>query len=320
MLGVVCMAFSACGNSSLVADVSTKTETTETEAVDASENSEGKTVKVSLETEYADNYPDDYEDSLQKDKIVIYEDNTAVYTSYTKYTDSKISSMEIYGTVEESENGYMFTQRKDGEYEPDVYTVTIENGELVSVNYFYQEVDLSEIAGEYTGVTGEFGTVTLRIADNKATLITEDGRTLDGSLYLGSYGWDFYYSNYTEVESESDEYIGIDWIVEFGDGTFTYKLYAEAIYEQYAGEYKLNGDLGEFTVSVNKSGDATATVMIDGVATEMTGGVRTDYDEKISGFYLSTTDGFITLNLDMQQIVEGEYNYYGSIVKELRAG
>jgi len=322
MLGASCLAFAACGVSDLTADTNTKTEQTESsEAADTSETVDEiseKPIKAVYENEFTDQYPDDYEDSLQKQKIVIYEDGSAVLYEMTKYSDAKISTMEMHGAVEQSAEGYRFTLNKTGEESAEMYNIKVENDNLVSVEYHYESSDLSGILGEYKANTEEFGEVTLSVNKDNTILTLEDGTSYVGSIYESSYGWDFYYSNYMD---EDAEYLYIDWIVEFGDGTFTYKTYTLAVNEKYAGEYTIIGDLGEISVIVSPEGEASATVTIDGIRYEMIGGFNTDYDnDEVAGFYLSDDNAGISLNLTVEKMDDGELNYYGTIIKQLSAG
>jgi predicted small secreted protein len=325
-LAAVCI--SAAGCDAMGKNESAATEATETAADTAEETSgEGNLVdeltiagKDSAKTIYlsdimARTYESGEEDGgssyNEQYELVCLDDTNAVLVDAIKYSDSYKSFLKYVGTYELAEETTIMFKSSEPEL-PTAYNLTLD-GDKISDVQVGDTISYATIEGSYSGNVEGYGDVTLTVKKTgEASLTTADGNEYTGNIIDYNGDWDFMAS--------IDESTSIDWIVTFEGNTFSCINYTEKVYGKFEGTYTINGDLGEIVVNVDKNGNASATIVVNGEEKEVSGSVYQSYEgEGIGGFYLSSYDGY-SFDISVETLEDGTMNYSGSMTTPLNAG
>ncbi|MCR5272955.1 MAG: hypothetical protein K6E13_08230 [Lachnospiraceae bacterium] len=324
IMALCAVCISAAGCDAMGSDQTTGSPAAETEKTTEEADADDVLTNVSIEgiDEAASVL---YSDIIQKDTeegstfeeqftLICLNDTEAKFIDSYNYSGSYRSTFEYMGTYEKKDDSTILFTSNEKESSTQ-YTITVADGKITSAEMGAYDYGVSEIVGEYTAESDEFGRMTLKVEETgSATLTAEDGTSFDGTLMTYQDKWDFMTIN------DDNGAPGIDWIVEFNGSNFTYIDYTESIYGAYEGTYTMSGDLGEITVVVERNGTSTTTVNIEGVDVSFTGTPNFDYEtQELLGFYLYSDDGY-SLDLSIVKLEDGTLNYSGSITKPLNAG
>ena len=277
-------------------------------------------------------YPDDeYPTSFE---IKVYQDGTASFSQESQYSQRSTSTYSYLCDYKMPEDDVIVCTYTYDDGDMIDYKFTVNGNEITSFEEAYgKETDFSEIAGTYTNTDDKFGDMELTVElDGTASLITDNG-SYYGTIFVYDGDWDFMGDN--GYDYDDPDFADVDLIIDFtGADSFTYVEYAALRYSDYEGEYHLVGALGDFDVTVNESGEATCTVKIDGKSYDFEGNIDyyEDYYESddpdsygeesvvLVSFYLHTDDDMYNLSIDINELDDGSYNYYGTLSKTLGAG
>ncbi|MCR5468384.1 MAG: hypothetical protein K6F37_05420 [Lachnospiraceae bacterium] len=324
-LGCVCLAAAGCDMPGASKDAGTTVESeaasenddTEVEG-DASESTIINTAGIdgfdsAVKTYFSDVMTLQNEEGSEysKEYALIYKNDTdASYIEAFKYADGSKYYYQYEGTCTVLDNGNIgFTSNTVNDTDvASNFIITLDGEKISDVQYTDSFDAQTDIIGEYTGTSEEYGDVTLKVEEGaNTTLVLADGTEYTGYITNYNGDWDFMSNNDDNGEP------GIDWIIEFDGNTFTYHTYNNHVYGAYEGSYDLTGELGEFTVNCDSEGHATADIVINGETRSFTGYPDYDYDTKaISGFYLNDDWGYsVTLYFGLAGD-DSKYQYTGS--------
>lgn len=250
----------------------------------------------------------------KKQYVMYIYDEIAELFDCSSYDDSSVYYSLYRGKFEETEYGYnVFAEDNN------IYMVFVADDKITHVTYatdLEAEKRRMDLAGVYTAKSDELGDLKLTISEYAEDVILEFGtekrtcslfETMDGKWDLVSYAGE-------------EDATSIDWIVEFNGNTFSYKGFYENEYEYVAGEYTINGDLGELNFVIEASGTTTMEWEVDGEIIQLSGSAYTDPDTKtLTSIYLYDESGNYALDLNIDEL-DGELRYYGRVTKPLGAG
>lgn len=238
-----------------------------------------------------------------------------IYTPDRKNTDTYNGKWEeIDGNIE-----FNYEPQNDNDYGTS-YSFEMSGDSVVSVKSFTLDTAVAQAAGTYTCNDPDMGKLELTInRDGTAVLNVEDGKVYEGYITSEGTRYDFY-------AYEDDELV-IDWYVDCSvNGSFSHVPYGEQSMVNYDGSYKCTGMLGDFTMTVDDEGNASATIEVDGVKRNFTGHAYAKYTEdgmdynSIGDVYLSDEEGY-SINVELTYMWdESIWNYHGSLTKPLAAG
>ena len=166
--------------------------------------------------------------------------------------------------------------------------------------------------------------MTLTVDNEGGAVLETEDITYYGVIYIFDGEWDFVGDNDKDDVLDYDLVESVDLYIYFDNDSFTYKSYAETRYENYAGTYKMVGDLGNISLSVDGAGNASCTATVEGQTMNFTGSF--DYyeysytNDTTYDAYLTSDDGMYSLSLSFVDLGDGTYNYQGSVSKTLGAG
>ena len=262
------------------------------------------------ESDIVSSYPDGEEDAeyfdQSQERLVILDDTTAEYSHITYYQGGGYNTYTMPGVYTVDGDTIVFTG--NGGY--DVYTFKTEGNKLMETEFTYQNPAVTAVQGTYKNAD-----YTLEIReDGTAELSNFRGEHYSGSFYeLSDGGWEF--MAYDEAAEKS-----VDYIITLNGDRFSMETYMHKRYSSFAGEYKLTGDLGEFVLTVDAEGNASAYVTISGETEYANGYVYLDYeDQNISGCSMVTEKGE-QLELQFGEKIGDAINYFGTMSILLAAG
>ncbi len=238
-----------------------------------------------------------------------------LYTPDRKNTDTYNGKwQEIDGNIE-----FTYEAQNDNDYSTS-YSFEMSGDSVTSVNSFTLDAAVAQAAGTYTCDDPDMGMLELTInRDGSASLTTGDGKVYDGYITSEGTRYDFY-------AYENDELV-IDWYVDCSvNGSFSHAPYGQESMINYDGTYKCTGMLGDFNMTVDEEGNASATIEVDGVKRNFTGHAYAKYTDNgmdynsIGDVYLSDEEGY-SINIELTYMWdETGWNYHGSLTRPLAAG
>ena len=237
---------------------------------------------------------------------MILDGTEAEYSHITYYQGGSYNNYTMRGVYTADGDTIVFTS--NGGY--DVYTFKTEGNKLIDTQYSYQNPAVKAVAGTYKNAD-----YTLEIReDGTADLSSFRGLRYTGSFYeLSEGGWEF--MAYDEETGSS-----VDYIITLNGDRFSMETFMHKRYSAFAGEYKLTGDLGEFILTVDAEGNASAYVTVSGEREYANGYVYLDYeDQNISGCSMVTEKGE-QLELQFGEKIGDAINYFGTMSVILAAG
>ena len=246
----------------------------------------------------------------------MYQSNKNCYSTYTYFADSYEKEDEYIKIPFRYDDGSFINFK--------VYLD--DNGTITKVIENYDDdSDTSKIAGTYTRKDDDnYGDMTLTVDNEGGAVLETEEMTYYGVIYIFDGEWDFVGDNDKDDVLDYDLVESVDLYIYFDNDSFTYKSYAETRYENYAGTYKMVGDLGNISLSVDGAGNASCTATVEGQTMNFTGSF--DYyedsytNDTTYDAYLTSDDGMYSLSLSFVDLGDGTYNYQGSVSKTLGAG
>ena len=228
----------------------------------------------------------------------------------------------------------------DGTYELDgdqlIFSYADSSGEDTYINTYNFTIDskdritdvttngysskIAKAEGIYTCKDPELGLLTLNVSKTgTATMTYEDGTKVSGYFTETDDRYDFY------CYGDNDELL-LDWYIDCSvNGTFKHSPYGENRVE-FDGDYEVNGMLGPFTLHVDNTGKAWATINIQGEDIAFSGNAYGAYTDDgvdnntISSVYLYAEGGY-SMDLTLVDLGGDDgWNYSGTYTLPLAAG
>ena len=276
------------------------------------EKYEGTVVDEGVKSDYTVEILDDGSVKI----LEMYQSNKNCYSTYTYFADSYEKEDEYIKIPFRYDDGSFINFK--------VYLD--DNGAITKVIENYDDdSDTSKIAGTYTRKDDDnYGDMTLTVDNEGGAVLETEEMTYYGVIYIFDGEWDFVGDNDKDDVLDYDLVESVDLYIYFDNDSFTYKSYAETRYENYAGTYKMVGDLGNISLSVDGAGNASCTATVEGQTMNFTGSF--DYyedsytNDTTYDAYLTSDDGMYSLSLSFVDLGDGTYNYQGSVSKTLGAG
>ena len=266
------------------------------------------------------------------------EEYYAPETIYSLYLTGDSTSTLVVTNPYSSENTTL--TRYDGTYEHEgdqlIFSYSDSSGEDTYINSYTFTIDskdritdvtasgysskMAKAEGIYTCKDPELGLLTLNVSKTgTATMTYEDGTKISGFFTETDDRYDFY------CYGDDDELL-LDWYIDCSvNGTFKHSPYGENRVE-FGGDYEVDGMLGPFTLHVDNSGKAWATINIQGEDIAFSGNAYGAYTDdgvdssRISSVYLYAEGGY-SMDLTLVDLGgEDGWNYSGTYTLPLAAG
>lgn len=304
--GIMAAMLAGCENSSDSNGAKDATAVADTEVTEGNANT---SVDYSYTKHVADEGYSEYDETYE---LSLSDDTNAVFYDITNYSDVRCITNMYKGTYVKTDDSVTFTYQDPDDVDFKVlYIFYLDGDKVTDVGNDYN--GQSALVGTYTCSSSENGDMTLTIQRDGNVTLNMNGVDYTGSLTKINERW-----NLLAFEADSED--SIDWYVDFNGDTFTYEKYSYYSYEDYAGNYKMNGDLGVLELQLDEYGAVTATINVDGNAVDFTGNYYVDEDQKkISSISLYSEEGY-SMELYVEDIGEEMLNYSGTVSRPLGAG
>lgn len=241
-----------------------------------------------------------------QDRLTLLDETNAEYSNITYYSTGGYNTYTMPGTYTADGNTIVFTDKTGSS----VYTFRTDGNRLTETEYSYHDVAVEKVQGTYKNAD-----YTLEIrADGSAELSSFRGIRYIGSIYELEDGT-FEFMAYDEPTETS-----VDYVITLNGERFTMETFSHMRYNRFAGQYNMKGDLGEFVMTVDTEGNASAEINIFGRKTLATGYIYLgDEEQDIAGCTLNTDRGE-QLYLSFGERIDDSINYYGTLSIILAAG